>query len=606
MKRVVVAALLTAAPLFAVSSKMALIGSQHDLTASGSAPVKSAAADACVFCHAPHNIMPNITPLWNHTLSTVTYTPYASTTYTSGAQTPNAGSSRLCLSCHDGTVAVGLTLPTTNGLIATTGTMNSSDKFGTDLSHSHPMSMTMVDDGSLSSTLFATPPATKDPAVLLVSGKIECTTCHDPHVPNKDAANPMFLVRSNSGSAICLACHDPSRAQPNFLAGWTSGSHATATNTVPKTAGFGAYGTVAANACSNCHYAHNDAVGPRNLDAAESAACTPCHGGANASPALLNITAEYSKTYSHPTLTVTGAHDAAEKLPVNTTRHAACADCHNSHTAFAQTGTALPPTIQASLTGVSGYDTSGSVIPAAKEYQVCYKCHADSTNKPTTSTYGRTVSRYPAGPMPTGYPVQPPLPSDQYNLRLKFNGTIGHNITGTNIVTTANGSLKPYMLNIDGTNNTNRPLTTASVIYCSDCHNSDTARSSGGTGPNGTHGSIYPHLLQFNLCQDGSGGGGCSHTLLPAGGAGICSKCHTIASLTGEEHSGPHANVGCTTCHDPHGVIGGNTGANHGMINVDTSIVQAASSGWGFFYISSSSKGCYTNCHGENHNPRSY
>src|SRR5215470_17688188 len=234
MKRVVVAALLTAAPVFAASSKLAVIGSQHDLTASGTGPVKSAAVDACIFCHAPHNIMPNVLPLWDHALSTVTYTPYASTTYTSGAQTPNAGSSKLCLSCHDGTVAVGLTV--TQGLIATSGTMNSSDIFGTDLSHSHPMSMTPVDDGSLASSLFATPATTKDPGVLLVSGKIECTTCHDPHVPNKDAAYPMFLARSNSASAICLACHDPTRAQPNFLAGWTSGSHAAATNTVPRTA----------------------------------------------------------------------------------------------------------------------------------------------------------------------------------------------------------------------------------------------------------------------------------------------------------------------------------------------------------------------------------
>jgi predicted CXXCH cytochrome family protein len=456
MNRVVVAALLTAAPVFAASSKMAVIGSQHDLTASGTGPVKSAIADACMFCHAPHNVQPNVLPLWDHALSTVTYTPYASSTYKSGAQTPNAGSSKLCLSCHDGTVAVGLTV--TQGTIATTGTMSSSDKFGTDLSHSHPMSMTMVDDGSLTSTLFATPASTKDPAVLLVSGKIECTTCHDPHVPNKDAANPMFLVRSNSGSAICLACHDPTRAQPNFLAAgtssWTTNSHAVATNTVPKTAGFGPYSSVAANACANCHYAHNDAVGPRIVDAAESAACSPCHSGANASPALRNVMAEYSKTYAHPTLTVTAAHDAAEKLPVNTTRHAACADCHNPHTAFGATGYPIPPGVENAISGVSGYDTSGSVIPAANEYQVCFKCHADSTNKPATSTYGRTSIRYPTGPMPTGYPAQPPRPADQYNLRLKFMSTIGHNVMGNSVVTTTVSSLLPYMLTVGGTSNT--------------------------------------------------------------------------------------------------------------------------------------------------------
>ena len=601
MNRVVAAALLTAAPLFAVSSKMAVIGSQHDLTASGSAPVKSAAVDACIFCHAPHNIMPNVLPLWDHALSTVTYTPYASSSYTSGAQMPSAGSSKLCLCCHDGTVAVGLTV--TRGLIATTGTLNSSDIFGTDLSHSHPMSMTPVDDGSLASSLFGTPPTTKDPTVLLVSGKIECTTCHDPHVPNKDAANPMFLVRSNSGSAICMACHDPTRAQPNFLSGWTSGSHAMATSTLPRTAGFGPYGTVAANACSNCHNAHNNAVGPRNLDAAESGACSPCHGGANVSPPLLNVMAEYNKTYSHPTLTVTGIHDPAEKLPVNSTRHAACADCHNPHTASAPTGFPVPPAVEASITGVSGYDTSGAVTPAAKEYQMCFKCHADSTNKPTTSTYGRTSIRYPLGPMPTGYPAQPPRPSDQYNLRLKFTSTIGHNVMGNSVVTTAVNSLLPYMLTIGGTNNINRPLTKTSLLYCTDCHNSDQAWSSGGAGPNGPHGSIYPHLLQLNLGQDSVGGGA------GANSAALCGKCHNLTTVSGESPHLAHSSVACTTCHDPHGVIGGTPGANRAMQNWDTQIAlptNTAPNYWGYYYISASQKGCYTDCHGDNHNGRMY
>jgi formate-dependent nitrite reductase cytochrome c552 subunit len=91
---------------------------------------------------------------------------------------------------------------------------------------------------------------------------------------------------------------------------------------------------------------------PGSLDAAESAACSPCHSGTNASPPLRNVMGEYSKTYAHPTLTVTGAHDPAESLPVNTTRHAACADCHNPHAAFPQTGTPVAPALEADLSGI--------------------------------------------------------------------------------------------------------------------------------------------------------------------------------------------------------------------------------------------------------------
>ena len=305
-------------------------------------------------------------------------------------------------------------------------------------------------------------------------------------------------------------------------------------------------------------------------------------------------------------MSVAGAHDPAEGLPVNNTRHAECPDCHNSHAAYAQTGTPAAPAAQAALAGVSGWDTSGAQPVAASEYQVCFKCHADSTNKPATSTYGRTAIRYPGGPMPAGYPIQPPRPADQYNLRLKFLSTIGHNVTGSSTVTTGNGSLRPYMLNVDGTNNTNRPLSTSTLLYCTDCHNNDQARSSNGAGPNGPHGSAYPHLLQLNLFQDAIGGGG-------GGGGGtsaaaLCNKCHNLTTVRNENPHDDHSGVGCTTCHDPHGVIGGNAGANRAMMNFDTSIAAKATTNFGYFYMGNGSgqKGCYTNCHGENHNPRTY
>ncbi|MBZ5606348.1 MAG: hypothetical protein LAO79_29005 [Acidobacteriia bacterium] len=597
-------ALLLGSGAFAASPKHSVIGTQHDLTATGSAPVKSTVGDACVFCHASHNVQPNITPLWDHTLSSTTYTVYTSSTYGSGTETPAVGSSRLCLSCHDGTIAIGQTVAM--GSLATSGSMNSADILGTNLTTSHPVSMNPADDGQLVTTLFASPPTTRDPAVKLIAGKVECTTCHDPHVQNNDTATGKFLVRSNSGGTLCVACHDPSRILPNALNGWTTGAHATATNAVPTSGGFAAYGTVAADACSSCHGAHNNAAAPRNLKGVESAACSPCHGGANMSPAILNVTGEFTKTYAHPSMTVTGAHDPAESVPVNTTRHAACADCHNPHSTYAQTGTPAAPAIEASLTNVSGFDTSGVQKPATKEYQVCFKCHADSTNKPATSTYGRTSTRYPSGPLPAGDTPNPPLPPDQYNIRLKFMSPISHNVMGFSVPTTTNNSLRPYMLNIDGTNNTSRPLTTASLIYCTDCHSNDQARSSKGTGPNGPHASAYPHLLQFSLYQEpatgGSGGG-------TASGYALCNKCHDVANKI--RNSGvhdEHSSYGCTTCHDPHGVIGGNASANRALINFDTSVTRKATTYYGYYYngATSGQRGCYLVCHGESHNPRSY
>lgn len=37
----------------------------------------------------------------------------------------------------------------------------------------------------------------------ITTAKVECGTCHDPHIDQ----NPLFLRKKNSGSAVCLSCH---------------------------------------------------------------------------------------------------------------------------------------------------------------------------------------------------------------------------------------------------------------------------------------------------------------------------------------------------------------------------------------------------------------
>src|SRR3970282_1047433 len=101
-----------------------------------------------------------------------------------------------CLSCHDGTVALGATI--SEGLISTTGSMGAAAVLETDLTNDHPVSIQPVDDGQLNLNLFQSPPSTGDPSVMLVQGKIECSTCHSPHEPARDAVAGKFLVRSNA------------------------------------------------------------------------------------------------------------------------------------------------------------------------------------------------------------------------------------------------------------------------------------------------------------------------------------------------------------------------------------------------------------------------
>jgi predicted CXXCH cytochrome family protein len=166
----------------------------------------------CIVCHTPHNAKTGVSnaPLWNHELSAVTsYTIYDKTispTLNATVGQPS-GLSKLCLSCHDGTVGIADFGGATGG----TEKVPAGSNFGTSLSNDHPISFTYdaalaTADGGL-----------KDPTTTnsgqggtitndwLSGGKLECSSCHDVH----NAYGQTSLLRvSNAGSALCLTCHN--------------------------------------------------------------------------------------------------------------------------------------------------------------------------------------------------------------------------------------------------------------------------------------------------------------------------------------------------------------------------------------------------------------
>ena len=94
----------------AVGNGAGLSGSPHDF----SATIPDLGGEICRICHSPHdhhvaaqNYLNGL--LWNHAVTSATYTMYDNTWSGSlnGAQSPQPdGTAKLCLSCHDGTVAV--------------------------------------------------------------------------------------------------------------------------------------------------------------------------------------------------------------------------------------------------------------------------------------------------------------------------------------------------------------------------------------------------------------------------------------------------------------------------------------------------------------------
>ncbi len=89
-----------------------IIATKHNLSMYGPGPVKAlSTTEICIFCHTPHNSSPDF-PLWNREDPGENYDLYGSPTVIATIGQPTGGS-RLCLSCHDGTIAIGslLNLP---------------------------------------------------------------------------------------------------------------------------------------------------------------------------------------------------------------------------------------------------------------------------------------------------------------------------------------------------------------------------------------------------------------------------------------------------------------------------------------------------------------
>ncbi len=310
----------------------------HSLGPGSKSPITGARPDACNYCHAPHSGL-NI-GLWNQKLTTQTYTVHTSTTEKNTGVQPMLGSaSNQCLSCHDGTVAVGSTVA--YGQITTQGSMNAQDVFGSNMQTSHPFSLAppLKDNVHLVASLAANG-KTADPsgAVKLIKGSVECTSCHDPHVQAKDLVSQNFLVKDGSSGQMCLACHDPTRqvgGQVNPLADWATSAHALSTAKISPQAALGSYTTVGGDACISCHTPHNAAGPARLLRGQNEQACIACHnGGSNVSPMApyANVFAEYaSPKVGHPFPASSNAHDAAESTLLNNNRHATCVDCHSGH-----------------------------------------------------------------------------------------------------------------------------------------------------------------------------------------------------------------------------------------------------------------------------------
>ena len=202
--------------------------SAHDMNElSGANVKKDGQGRVCAFCHTPHHKVEsdtlNYNPLWSHQINVdQNFDAYQSVTFDSTiAGDPLTGPSRLCMSCHDGSIAVDqhYNIPGTASKPTLSG-----DNFGdiavgknSDLSNDHPIGFDLVDistlDKGIRGTLQTTNPLLAGKAITELGFKdgtgtaiMTCASCHDVH--NKDNVDTAFLYEKQLGSAFCLMCHD--------------------------------------------------------------------------------------------------------------------------------------------------------------------------------------------------------------------------------------------------------------------------------------------------------------------------------------------------------------------------------------------------------------
>lgn len=238
MKKIVtllfgMAGLLFAGSVWADGAGVGIVGSPHDFTDNLSPDVGAsdetwnARNEICRVCHVPHDHQRASQRylnglLWNHGVSAASYTMYSSSwsSTLNGAQSPQPdGVAKLCLGCHDGTVAIDTFDKYTGGSWFMADQNPNfiipgfADGANRDLRGTHPLSITYDTTADPNLRPTSTTMGTSGTiASVLDNGKVQCSSCHDVHDQESVAGTNLLRVaqtvaQGGNPSGLCLTCH---------------------------------------------------------------------------------------------------------------------------------------------------------------------------------------------------------------------------------------------------------------------------------------------------------------------------------------------------------------------------------------------------------------
>lgn len=219
----------------------------HNLGSTSTGPFSTPnTSEICVFCHTPHNAVAGKKFLWNRSDTFAAnqfmlYTASPTLNFPKGVTISEV--SRMCMSCHDGATAmnsmangapggfpaggekIGEKWPVFDDWGPNIGEYDvGTTTGGTNLTNDHPISFLYSDSETpIDPTIKAADvPGISIGGLPLWEGKVECVTCHDPHIyygypagSRNDTCDGIgdcnlvpFLRKSNASSALCFTCHD--------------------------------------------------------------------------------------------------------------------------------------------------------------------------------------------------------------------------------------------------------------------------------------------------------------------------------------------------------------------------------------------------------------
>ncbi len=188
----------------------------------------------CFYCHTPHSAMtpgeaaPNYAhyPIWSHAASIASFQTYSSGTDTIGQP---GRISRVCLSCHDGSVATSIYGYVSPVAIGTERRMRKSNgiffKFNDGMNsgrydnrselipHHHPIGFDYGEVVSKDEEIKPAASSLRGSNIygmtiedLLWSGRLECSSCHDVHNTKNEGSRLTWV--EDGLSNLCFTCHN--------------------------------------------------------------------------------------------------------------------------------------------------------------------------------------------------------------------------------------------------------------------------------------------------------------------------------------------------------------------------------------------------------------